>query len=368
MSAISMIKFPSRPEDVQPDWLAAQLKIAGLLRDGRVAGLRWERFGIGQLGDSIRFWITYDREGTGPASVVGKFPSTDATSRQTAANLGLYSKETKFYREIRSLLAMRAPDCYAAKVNDAGTEFILLFEDLGPARAGDQVTGCSIEDARAAIRQAAAIHAPSWNLPAVTGTGWMHRTPEFLAHIETSYPRAHEVFCDRYRNSLPTELMLVCDDMRDMGGVFLGHRTPDNCFVHGDFRLDNMLFDIKGGTEPIAILDYQAPFVGSGLIDVGYFLGCGIGSHLRRPHEMELLELYCEEMSRRGVRLLVKDIWDDYRIGACHGLMVAVFSAAFVMRTERGDQSYLSMVRGATELLLDHDSLGVLRSWAKRRR
>jgi aminoglycoside phosphotransferase (APT) family kinase protein len=365
MSTSAVIDFPSRPEDVHPGWLDSQLRRVGLLRDGRVAGLRWERFGVGQVGDSIRFWVSYDRDGAGPASVVGKFPSTDATSRQTAANLGLYTKETKFYREIRALLDVRAPDCYVAEVNDTGTQFILLFEDLGPARVGDQLAGCSVGDARAAMRQAAAMHAPSWNLPAVIAAGWMHRSPDFLAQIEAAYPKAHEVFRERYEGVLAPELLRVCDDMRDMGSVFLKRVTPDNCFVHGDFRLDNMLFDIKGGAEPIAILDYQAPFVGSGLIDVGYFLGCGIGSGLRRPHERELLELYCEEMSRRGVRLSVKDIWDDYRIGACHGLMVAVFSAAFVMRTERGDQSYLSMARGAAELLLDHDSIGALRSWAE---
>ena len=82
---------------------------------------------------------------------------------------------------------------------------------------------------------------------------------------------------------------------------------------------------------------------------------------MRRPHEEELLALYIDEMGARGVALTRAGIWDDYRIGALHGLSTAVFSAAFVERTPRGDDNFLSMATGAAELALDHDSLGALR-------
>ena len=116
-----------------------------------------------------------------------------------------------------------------------------------------------------------------------------------------------------------------------------------------------------GGSEPIAVLDWQTIQIGSGLTDIGYFLGCGVGSELRRAHEDELLALYIDEMGGRGVALTRAAIWDDYRIGALHGLSTAVFSAAFVERTPRGDENFLSMARGAAELALDHDSLGALK-------
>ena len=361
-----MAAFPSRPEDLDAAWLEGQLRGAGLLADGRIVGITSERIGAGQMGDSLRFDLRYDREGAGPPSLVGKFPSTDATSRQTAASLGVYITETRFYKELRSLLDVRVPACYAAETNAEGTEFILLFEDLGPARIGNQLTSCSVEDARAAIRQAAAFHAPSRNNPAVLDAGWTRRSPEFISHIVTLYPKAHEIFRERYAGVLAPELMRVCEGMCETAGLFMYRKTPDNCLVHGDYRLDNILFDIRGGREPVAILDWQVCHQGNGLVDIGFFLGCGTGSTLRRPHERELLELYCAEMSRRGVRLTVDDVWDDYRIGACLGLMQAVFSAAFVMRTERGDQSFLSMATGAAELMHDHDSIGVLRHEARR--
>jgi hypothetical protein len=60
------------------------------------------------------------------------------------------------------------------------------------------------------------------------------------------------------------------------------------------------------------------------------------------------------------VALTREAVWDDYRRGALHGVSTAVFSAAFVERTARGDAMFLDMARGACQLALDHDSLGAL--------
>ena len=65
-------------------------------------------------------------------------------------------------------------------------------------------------------------------------------------------------------------------------------------------------------------------------------------------------------MNSRGVPLELDAIWDDYRLGALHGVSTAVFSAAFVERTERGDANFLSMARGACALALEHNSIGLL--------
>ena len=67
-------------------------------------------------------------------------------------------------------------------------------------------------------------------------------------------------------------------------------------------------------------------------------------------------------MTRRGVPLTPGEIWNRYRLGALHGVSTAVFSSAFVVRTDRGDANFLSMARGACELALDHDSIGALKN------
>jgi aminoglycoside phosphotransferase (APT) family kinase protein len=352
-------EFPAHPGAVTAEWLTERLRAAHELSEGRVASVTWEPIGPGQVGDSARFALEY-AGGDGPRTLAGKFPAEDATSRGTAAAFGLYAKEVGFYRELAPAIGVRVPRTYAAEVDESGAEFVLLFEDLGPCRQGNQLESCSLEDARHAIRQAAAIHAPSWNKPELIDRDWLQTKPEALAQIKALYPQAQAIFAERYADTLEPELMRVCAELNEASEYWFGREGGDRCLIHGDFRLDNMLFDIKGGAEPIAVLDWQTVAVGNGLTDIGYFLGCGIGDALRREAERELIDLYCAEMSARGVPMSRDAVWDDYRLGALHGVSTAVFSAAFVERTARGDANFLSMARGACALALAHGSIGLL--------
>jgi hypothetical protein len=356
-----MTAIPSHPDSITPDWLTVRLADAGLLSHGTVTAFRWEPIGTGQVGDSVRFHLTYDRAGAGPATLAGKFPAADQTSRGTAAAFGLYAKEVGFYRELRHHLSVRAPQVIAAEIAPDGIDFILLFEDLGPARGGNQIAGCTAADARAGVVQAAAIHAPSWGNAEILATDWLQTKPEVSAQVQALYPNAQAIFRERYADSLDPAFMAICDDLAEAGPLWFGRDLAPQCLIHGDFRLDNMLFDIKGGSEPIAVLDWQTVALGNGMTDIGYFLGTGIGDELRRAHEGELLDLYCAEMTARGVSLTRDAIWDDYVIGALHGVSTAVFSAAYVERTPRGDANFLSMARGGCALALQHGSLAKLK-------
>lgn len=359
-----MTGFPAHPDAVTVDWLTECLRVAGLLTAASVSAVSWEAIGTGQVGDSVRFHLSYDQAGAGPATLAGKFPAADPTSRGTAAAFGLYAKEVGFYRELQQHLAVRTPATFAAEIDADGVEFLLLFEDLGPARGGNQLASCSAEDARAGIRQAAAIHAPSWNDPALTELDWLQPKAGQAEQIMALYGNAQAIFRDRYADSLEPEFMGLCEALNDAKEHWFGREGGPRAIVHGDFRLDNMLFDIMSGAEPIAVLDWQTVAAGNPLTDIGYFLGTGIGDELRRAHEDELLDLYCAEMTRLGVPLTREAIWDDYVIGALHGISTAVFSAAYVERTSRGDENFLSMARGGCALALHHGSLEKLRETA----
>lgn len=356
-----MADFPSHPDAIRPDWLTERLRAAGVIADASVTSLSWVPIGTGQVGDSARITLSYDKPGAGPATIAGKFPAADETSRHTAATLGLYAKEVGFYRELRQQVDIRVPLPLVAEVADDGVEFILLFEDLGPARGGNQLASCSAADARAGIRQAAALHAPSWNNPAIIDQEWLITPEAVVAQIRSLYPGAHAIFRERYADTLEPDYMAICDELNEISELWYGREASARCLTHGDFRLDNMLFDIQGGREEIAVVDWQTAGVGSGLTDIGYFLGTGIGDKLRRAHEDELLDLYCAEMTRRGVPLTRDAIWDEYVVGAIHGISTAVFSAAFVERTPRGDENFLSMARGGCALALQHGSLAKLK-------
>lgn len=350
-----MTAFPETAAAVTPAWLEVQLRAPG-----RIIALSHVAIGTGQVGDTARFSLTWEPSGAGPATLAGKFAAADPTSRATAAMLGLYAREVNLYRELASRIAVRVPQVYAAELNSDGSAFVLLFEDLGPARGGNQLDGCSVEDARHAVVQLAGLHAPTWNDPALAAARWLQPVPGATEQVVALYPQAHGVFRERYRDALPAELMAVCDALAERSGRYYRRNPQVRAVCHGDFRLDNLLFDIRGGAEPVAVVDWQTAAWDCPIKDLAYFLGCGIGSALRRPHEAELIALWCTEMTRRGVPIEPADIAARYRLGALHGVATAVFSAAFVVRTDRGDANFLSMAINSCEQALDHDSIGAL--------
>ena len=178
-----MNAFPVHPDDITDDWWNAVI--------GRVpTRWRWEPIGTGQVGDSVRFTLDFpDEPGV---TLAGKFAAADPTSRATAAMLGLYAKEVRFYRDLAPQLPIRTPRTFAADMAEDGTSFVLLFEDLGPARGGNQLAGCTIEDARAVIRQAAALHAPSWHNPAMLDLAWLQPDPAAAAQVGVArHPQPH---------------------------------------------------------------------------------------------------------------------------------------------------------------------------------
>jgi hypothetical protein len=347
-----MDNFPAHPYEITDAWWDKVL--------GRVpARWYWEPIGTGQVGDSVRFTLQF-ADDPAPLTLAGKFPAADPTSRGTAAMLGLYAKEVRFYRELAPLLPIRTPHAHFAEIAEDGARFCLLFEDLGPARGGNQIAGCTLADAEAVIDQAAALHAPSWHNPAMLDAEWLQPNPAAAAQVKALYPQAQAIFRERYKDSLEPEFMALCEALAEHTATT--DRSPEKVsLVHGDFRLDNVLFDIKAGSEPVAVLDWQTLTIGNGLTDVGYFLGCGIGDELRRAHERALLERYCARMITLGVPLTVDAIWRDYVVGALHGVSTAVFSSAFVVRTARGDANFLSMACGAASLCHQHGALDLLK-------
>ncbi len=115
------------------------------------------------------------------------------------------------------------------------------------------------------------------------------------------------------------------DDMETMIEWLAANRPEDDgqvCLAHGDFRLDNMMFE-KGGTEVVALLDWELSTLGHPFADLAY--QCmqwriasdaaipGLGdidrSALGIPTEAEYVQRYCE---RRGIAAI--DNWNFYLV------------------------------------------------------
>lgn len=360
---MDQLKVAARPQDADAAWMTAALRRAGVITTAAVTDVAFKPVGNGLVGDSFRFGLTYDHETPGaPDSLVGKFAAQDPTSKAAGVTLGLYAREVGFYRELASTVRISTPRPYVAELDPETQDFTLLLEDLGPARQGDQLTGCSVEDARTAMLEAAALHGPRWGDPTLADLVWLTSGAAANEMVVGMLGGVVAAFRERYAGVLEPEFMAVCEGLPQIMPAVYADRAGPLTVQHGDFRLDNILFDVKGGARPMATLDWQTVGLGRGLTDVAYFLSAGLSLQARREHEAELVRLYHQALLGHGVAGYDWDAcWRDYRRFAVHGVFMAVFSAIAVERTERGDAMFMTMARGGCAQALEHGTYGLWR-------
>ena len=136
---------------------------------------------------------------------------------------------------------------------------------------------------------------------------------------------------------------------------------PPLGLVHGDYRLDNMLFGAPGAPRPFAAVDWQTVGWGQVMTDASYFLGGSLTLEDRRAHEQELLREYHDALQDHGVRGFGwEECWEGYRRQAFLGVLMTVVPAMIVQRTERGDQMFLVTLARHAQQVLDLDAIELL--------
>ena len=354
------IDFISSPEEVTPEWLTAVLHAAGELDEvGRVTAIESEPVGTGQVGDSVRFTLAY--AGTeGPASVVGKFPAADETSRAAAAATRTSEVETRFYQQLRDRVSITTPKPYVALLDLDANEFVLLMDDLAPAEQGDQLAGCDRDAAAIAMEEVARLHAPVWGDASLAELPWLNRASEdgqafYIQLMSTFWPG----FLDRYGDRVDPAVVDAGHELVARLGEYFAHRPEPHTAAHGDYRLDNMLFSPDGRT--LTTVDWQTVALGPGATDVAYFLGTSLTPDLRAADEAELVRTYHDALLAGGVREYSFDrCWEDYRRFAFSGFLMAVLASMLVGQTERGDEMFMAMANRSGRMAIDLETLSLI--------
>ena len=347
-----------RPDEVTAPWLTTCLRRAGVIKDAEVRSFRVEPVGTGQMGDSFRLYLELDPEANNaPRSVVGKFTAADEQSRATGVSMRTAEVEVRFYQQVAPTLAARTPACYFADVDPDSARFVLLLEDLAPRTAGDQVAGCTVDEAALALEELAKVHGPRWGDPALERLDWLNRRDaQSLELLASIFPALWAGFVERYAPRLSEGVVAVGDAFFPRIGEYLHKREEPSTVQHADYRVDNLLF---GGPEdsPLAIVDWQTVTLGPGAADVAYFLGGSLDVEDRRRREHELLRHYLEVARAQGVEGYAFDeLWLAYRRHAYSGLVMAVGAAMMVSRTDRGDDMFLAMAERHAAHVADMDA------------
>lgn len=349
-----------RPGAIDARWLTEVLQQGGC--DAVVESFTAKPVGTGQIGDSVRFRLTYARAPEGaPASLVGKFPAAGDESRNTGVALGNYIREVRFYQQLAPKALIHTPRCWFADVDEATSEFVLMMEDLAPAEQGDQLKGVTLDQARRVVVQAARLHASHWGDESLDEIPWVSGSKAAPASMVTDemVGALWQGFKARYADRVQPRWVEAGDWLSQRFAGFGGGHDGPRCLTHNDFRPDNMMFASAAGGYPVTVLDWQSFAYGAGPTDLAYFLAGALPPEVRRAHEPEFLQLYLDTLTSLGVRGYdMADLKRHYARGAYLLFGTAFFAAMVVTQTERGDRMFLQMLGSAAEHMWDHGVIG----------
>ena len=283
--------IPRRFEDITPATLTALLG-GSEAPHAVVQSVSVEPIGrgVGFLGQLARLRLTYDRSDAAPRTLVAKLPTVEPGGREICRLFRFYEREIRFYRELARDVPVRVPRCYAAAMDVAADDYLILLEDLGALRMGDDAGGCSVADAEVAIRSLARWHSAWWGDSRLDRMDWvpMADAPVHQS-AEPAYQKALVPFLKTFGDFLSPKLRDLTERLSThvIDLLKASARSP-LAIAHGDFRLDNLFFESGG----VAVIDWQIAFRGRAAFDVAYFLSGCLDPGVRRAEEMRLLRLW----------------------------------------------------------------------------
>ncbi len=354
------LPIPARPTDVTPEWLSAALRTGGQAVE--VGEVDIVPVGTGQTGATYRIAVTYAANPARmPETFVVKLPVQDDAVKG-GVTLG-YLSEVAFYARVADKMAVPMPRCFYSDIANEGADFVLLLEDMSPAVQGDQIAGATAQQARLAVTALAGLHGPSWCDPV-----WLD-----LAEIAMPKPGDEPAIkglgdiarmaVDMTLEKLPAH---VDDADRETATAAMSVVTPwllaehdRYSLMHGDYRLDNLLFDPEN--TRVAVVDWQTMGIGLPARDLAYFTATSLQPELRSAIEEQLVDDYREALLSYGVTDYDRETcWRDYRLGMMQAPLITTLGCAFASSTERGNAMMVVMLQRGCQAIRELGTLDLI--------
>jgi hypothetical protein len=355
-SNTSALSIPRSPTDVTPQWLGAVLGVG-------IESVDVNPIGTGQTGATYRLSVGYGSAATDlPSTFAIKLSSQDDAVRERVA-LG-YRSEHAFYTSVADIVRAPIPRHYHCEISDDGGDFVLLLADLAPAVQGDQIGGCATAEAELAVRALAGLHGPTWcdaKWPDFPGLAMSMANEDAIKGLGDIAVMANQITLDRLGSRMTAEDRDTMTEAMSMVTPWLMADRDRFALMHGDYRLDNLLFDPD--CTRVTIVDWQTLGVGLPARDLAYFTGTSLLPEVRSAADEDLVDGYHSELIGYGVEGYDLDTcWRDYRVGMLQVPLLSVLGCAFAIATERGDDMMLVMMARGCRAIRDLGSLDLVRA------
>jgi hypothetical protein len=350
--------IPRGPADVTAAWLGSVL--GADVRDVDVTPI-----GTGQTGATYRISATYAADQSVlPATFAIKLPAQDDAVRERVA-LG-YRSEVEFYTDVADRVQIPVPGCFHSDISDDGSDFALLLADMAPAVQGDQIAGCSEQEARLAVEALAGLHGPSWC------------EPQWLGLSSISMPKpgdepaakglgdvarmAADITIEKLGERMSAEDRETLTESMGLVTPWLLAEVNRFALMHGDYRLDNMLFDPD--RTRVTVVDWQTMGIGLPARDLAYFTATSLTPEIRAAIEEDLVGRYHQTLMGYDVTDYDFDAcWRDYRLGVVQAPLITTLGFAFAASTERGDEMILTMLHRGCRAIRELGTLDLITTY-----
>lgn len=337
-------------EEVDAGWLADVFRCAGYA-DVEIASFALQPIGAGNVSDTFRAVLEYGAPTKAPTSVVCKFRCSGKAAHAHGVGSGSYLRELESYRALMHRTDVcRIPHVYW--VDGHAENINLVMEDLsGTARAGDQIAGCGIDDARSVVAELAKLHQAFYPMAESEAPPWGMTTAGAADYWIAAIGRGLDVVRTRVADRLDAWEMDIISQTQRSAPAWYHLPIDRGTLTHGDPRVDNILFAAEGAV----IIDWQITGWRNPMHDIGYFLSGSISIDDRRAHEHELLNLYADVFAGRGGYGRDR-IESDYRVQLLSGLMTTIAAYGLLPLSPGVDDLLMALVRRNVAAAADWNS------------
>ncbi len=329
---------------IDPAWIDQVLSRAGVCAS-RVASLRAEPVGHGTASSVFRLSLAYtDEPSTAPRTLIAKLPKVSSSGEAPDAALLGYEREVAAYHFFGLKPPCRMPACYFAAIRTDGV-FNLILEELDEGCwPGDQIAGCSIDEAGAAVRTLATLHG-AYDPVTLTGLTWPKRRQHFARQSAAMFARGAAIMRERYADELGGAALATIDGVAPLVGPWSAQTAALERLIHTAARDDKLIFEHAAGGLRACLIDLQTMAIGDPAYDVAYFLSGSLEPAERAACERDLIAQHADLLRSSGVEEAAVSAWDNYRRHAIAGMVATVNAASVLAPTPAIDRLLTTLAR-----------------------
>ncbi|WP_439816134.1 phosphotransferase [Zavarzinia sp. CC-PAN008] len=341
-------------KQISYEWLQKVFAKAGV-KVPHIAMADVAPIGHGNVSTTVRVRPGYNAAaGDAPRTVICKFDTKVPECIEYAVQGQSYRREVESYRLLGTEPPLNVPRVYHSELDEAGRTLNLVLEDVPGAVPGDQIAGCSIDQAKAVVHELAGLHARFWQSPALDGLSWLMRRKDDPARSASMFAQGAAIYRERFTGRLSEQAFKVIEQVIPLMEGWAATEPTVRTLIHGDPRVDNVLFDMSNPDAPRAyLIDWQVTSQGDPQHDLAYFLTGSLLPEERKACERDLIAAHAATIRKVDPSYTLERALEAYRLNIIAGLQATVAAALPIPSTPHTDKLLMTLAERNCAAVLD---------------